>query len=919
MLKFIKDFDMKKILFFVFFVKVIFLLPQYSASLSGNFSWPLISEVIVKVDGQANGEDIEGIILVKKGETFSLRKITESIKHIFKTGLFSDIQVLKGGEQRIQITFLLFRRHFTRKIIFLEGQGISKSKLRNSLYSLREGSPFSEKKLFKAKEELEEALRKEGYFHAVITTSMEKKPQSSLVDVFFKISPGKRYIIKNINFVGNVMLSKVKLVKEMKNREGKIYVPAKIEEDIIRLKEIYNLMGYKRAEIELRGEDFDDRNMTVSFSLRVNPNKKIKIFIKGANVPLSLLKPIWGERIFEEWGLAEGEAKIVAYLRKKGYLFSSVDSSIQRTDNEIRIIYKVAPGDKYKIEDISFEGGRYFSSSQLKKELEIKKKIPLLSWIDGQRLFELPNEIEMLYKSFGFPQTRVDINFIKQGKKIRAIFYIEEGPQEKIGRISVEGASLFSPVKLCQQISSFEEGPFFQPNIQKDIEKLERFYLNQGVRGTEITAKIEENRENLVFLLFIIKEGEKVKIEKIIITGNTTTRRKTILKELMIEEGDYAYYEAIIETKRRLERLGIFSEIKMEEVPLSPGKENLVIRLREGERNYIGLGLGLETKSEPYTFAVWNNALRPRGTAEFIRGNIFGTASQLSFITQVSLKEKRGVISWEQPYFFGLPWQSSLNVWMEREERKSFDYDRRGISLTTIKSSSNNIILLTTLRWARTTLFNLEVEESEIDRQHHPFSVSSISGSFIWDRRDDPFNTNKGSFLSFVAEWAYPIFNAESDYLKNFIKYQHFFPIFSDFGLNYTTRLGLGTGKIPIHERFFAGGSNSFRGERYDELGPKDPLSGKPVGGKALLLLNFELRFPLLSALRDLSGAVFYDKGNIFPEIKNIDLASLQDTLGFGIRYRTPLGPVRFDLGWNLDAPEGEKKVLAFITIGNVF
>jgi outer membrane protein insertion porin family len=179
----------------------------------------------------------------------------------------------------------------------------------------------------------------------------------------------------------------------------------------------------------------------------------------------------------------------------------------------------------------------------------------------------------------------------------------------------------------------------------------------------------------------------------------------------------------------------------------------------------------------------------------------------------------------------------------------------------------------------------------------------------------------KGAFFSLALERAYPLFKAESNYLKSFIKYQHFIPVFSRVVFSATSRLGLGGGRmpIPIHERFFGGGSNSFRGARFDELGPKDPRSLKPVGGEALLLLNFELTFPLLPAINDLSGAVFYDKGDVFEELSGFRLNSLQDAAGFGIRYRTPLGPVRLEVGWNLDAPEGKRKALAFITIGNVF
>lgn len=918
MLKFIKDFNLKKIFFFVVCAKFVFLLPHHALALPEHTSPPLISEVIVKVDGRVE-EDVRNFVSIKEGETLSLKKINEVIKYIYRTRAFSDIQVLKTGDRRVRLTFLLTKKLFTRRIVFSGYQEIPKKKLRESLYSLEENSHFSERRLMRAEKELKEVLRKEGYFHSEIRSFYESDAQSSSVHVFFEISPGKRYIIRKIDFVGEVLLQEDKLRKEMKSREGGVYIPWMVEEDIARLKEKFNSVGYQRAVIEIQSRRFDERNMNVFLSLKVNPHEKIEILVKGANIPLSLLRPIWEGEIFEGWGLREGEAKIIDFLRKKGHIFSQVHSSIKKAENEIQVIHKVDPGQRYRIEGVLFKGLDYFSPSELKKELVFRKKIPFLSRIDGERIFGLPREIGMLYKTQGFPQTRVDLNFIKQGKKVTAVFYIDEGKQERIDKISIEGTTLFPSEILLEQISSFEGGPFFQARVQKDIERLENFYLNQGNRGAEITAQFERKIDNLVSLRFNIREGKKVKIDKIVITGSAVTRRRTIRKELRIKEGDYAFYDKILETKKRLESLGIFSEVTIEEVPLSPERANLIINLREGHRNYAGLGLGLETKGEPYTFVLWNNEIRPRGTAEFIRGNILGTASQLSIVAQLSFREKRSVISWEQPYFFGIPWQSYWNAWIEDEDRKSFTFERRGISLTAIRSASKSLMLITTLRWVRTNLSNLAIVESEVDRQHHPFSAFSLSGSVIWDQRDDPFNPEKGSFLSFVAEWAYPLFKAESDYLKNFIKFQQFISINQGFSLSCTFRLGLGTGKIPIHERFFAGGSNSFRGERFDELGPKDPESHLPRGGKSLLLFNFELKFPLYPGLKDLFGAVFYDTGNIFPEIEDMRFSSLQNAVGIGIRYRTPMGPVRFDLGWNLSDPERSGKVLAFITIGNVF
>jgi outer membrane protein insertion porin family len=152
-----------------------------------------------------------------------------------------------------------------------------------------------------------------------------------------------------------------------------------------------------------------------------------------------------------------------------------------------------------------------------------------------------------------------------------------------------------------------------------------------------------------------------------------------------------------------------------------------------------------------------------------------------------------------------------------------------------------------------------------------------------------------------------------------FFKYQQYWPLATRLNFNALFRVGLGRGRMPIHERFFAGGSNSFRGEYFDELGPKDPFSGQPVGGKLLALMNFELTVPFLINLPNLSWLLLYDVGNVFSSRSDFKLSNIEHALGFGLRYLTPLGPLRLEVGLNLNAPGGVRKVIPFISVGNMF
>jgi len=924
MSKFIEDssFNSRYLTAALIFVGCLFLIflpirlyPQVQESI------PVIEKINLTIDKEPGSAGIRNLIPLEVGEEFSLKRITESIKQLHKTGLFSDIQVMREGEQKINLTFFLTRKLFIRSIDFVGSSEIPRKNLIESLYALREKGSYSEGNLNRAVEEIKEILGKEGFFQAEIEPITRRDPSAPYVDISFVIHSTQRYTVSHIDFEGELIFPENELRKKMRTKEGQEYVPSQLQADLERLRQFYNTMDYRRAEVIVEEQNFDESQRQVAFVIQALPQERIAIVVTGADVPLDLLKPIWETQIFEEWGLSEGEAKIVQHMRKKGYLFASVDSSIQNQDDMMCIIHKVNPGERHKILGVTFEGLEYFTPDQIKEELLMKQRFSLFQKIDGARLFELPREIELLYKSHGFSETKVELNLQKEEKKIKPILSVYEGKQEKIESISMIGARLFQEDVLLEQISSVPGGQFFQPNIEKDIEKLHRYYLNQGVRGTEIFAEVQPIGEGRFSLCFEIEEGLKIQIEKVIITGYKATKKNTISREILLNEGDFARYDAIKETKRRLERLGIFTEVNIEEIPVSPDKANLHVNVMEGARNYASLGLGMESKSQPQTFAVWNNEYRPRGTAEYIRYNVFGAAAQVSLLGQLSLREKRGVFSWRQPYFFGLPMETYLNVWAEREARKSFTYDGRGISLTTVNpiSKKENMDFLATLRYARTIIVELNIPESEIDRRFFPYSTTSVSGSYIWERRDDPFNPTKGFFFSSALEWAFPYLKTESDFLKSFNKFQFYAPIAPGFTFGSTMRVGLAKGRIPIHERFFAGGSNSFRGVEFDELGPKDPESGKPVGGKALLVFNFELTFPIISAFKDLYGTIFYDKGNVFDRRKQVSLAGLQDALGLGVRYKTPLGPVRLEICWNLDAPAGEKRVLGFITIGNVF
>ena len=883
-----------------------------------------VVEVAVEVDGKPGERGLLDLIPIKPGDPYSPPLVDQAVKQLFRTGLFADVRVLKKGEDRVELVFVLVRNLFINNVYF-RGSGASSARLRESLVSLRPGTIIQEDKIPEAVAEVREGLRKESYFGALVECDVRRRAGDSTVNLVFGASGWKSYRIGSLELEWKADISEADLFKKMKSKIGQVYVPNVLEADLEALAAALGKSGYRRAEVRLAGEAFDEAKSLVDLRIEILPHEKIMIAVNGAKVPSRLLEPIWEERVFEQWGLAEGEVRVLNHLRRKGYLFATVKSRVEKGPDEIRIIHDVTPGEKFKIESVGFQGLAAFSELDMKTRLAISEGVPFFALLSYDRLFSIPREVEVFYKENGFADVQVRLDLVKQKTGVRAVFDVREGPKTTVEAIRFEGGSLFAAEALLRELVGRQGGPYFPPNIQRDVSQIESFYLNRGVRGTEVVARVEPAAENRVSLVYEIQEGEKVTVRDIFITGNRTTKARVIGKELRIGKGDEADYLKVQETKRRLERLGIFSEVRVEEVPTGPRDEVVVITVREGEKNYAGAGLGFESLTPlSGSLASWPNDFRPRGTAEYIRTNVFGLGAQVGLLGQLSTVERRAVASWNQPYLFGLDLPATLLGWAEREERESFTYDRRGVSLSTVKALGKARLLLASLSLVRTALPKVDLQNppDDIDRRFLPYSAALVSVSMNWERRDDTLNPEKGLFYSVTGEWGFPVFGMESDYQKVFLKSQLFRPLPAGLNLGVTARLGLGNGLRNLPERFFAGGSNTFRGEEFDLLGPIEPTTLKPLGGEAVFLINSELVFAVIPSWKELRLAAFFDLGNVYASLKTFRPFELQGAAGAGIRYRTPLGPVRVEIAWKLwgiDAQDKKGKPLIFLTIGNIF
>ena len=270
----------------------------------------VVDRIVVRVDGRPGEAGLLDLIPLRPGDAFSPRLVDQAVKQIFSTGLFADVRVTREGEGRIALVFDLVRKVFIDDVFF-RGPKVPATPLREGLTSQRPGAYLQEDRLPEAIEEVREGLKRAGFFDAVVVSEIKRKEGASTADLVFRAIDWKTFRIGGLEVEWKAEIPERSLLRKMKSQVGDLYVPNRLAADLEALSRGLGRAGYRRAEVRLAGESFDDENRRVDLRIEILPQEKITIVVNGAKVPLRILEPIWEERVFEQWGLSEGEARVL--------------------------------------------------------------------------------------------------------------------------------------------------------------------------------------------------------------------------------------------------------------------------------------------------------------------------------------------------------------------------------------------------------------------------------------------------------------------------------------------------------------------------------------------------------------------------------------------------------------------------------
>jgi len=652
------------------------------------------------------------------------------------------------------------------------------------------------------------------------------------------------------------------------------------------------------------------------------------------------------------------------------------------------ITYRVERGDRHALLRIEITGNRYFNTELLRSRLTIYPKGFGTRGRFSRRLMESDREsIQNLYLANGFLEAKVDAQALDnyKGKEGDLVirFVIQEGKQTRVASLKIDGAHAMKEDVLLGVAASTPGQPYSEFNVATDRDNILALYFNDGFPEAKFTAtaervnepekrsaagangadKTDKTKNNETFedgfvnLVYRIEEGPQIRVRRILLTGYDHTRPGVIRREIRVKPEAPLREGEVVESQRRLYNLGVFNRVTIQ--PQNPNgtdtNKDIVVLVEEAKRYTLAYGGGFEVQRLASTTNPAGSEIQAaiRGILEISKLNVTGRGDSLALKLRGSTIEDRALLAYNHPNTFSNPHLNlQVTAYTEKtQDINTFTETRYEGSLQMNQQVTPRTSLLYHYAFRKVLVSNLNTHISlqEVPLFNAPTLVSQFGAGWVRDARDNPADATRGNFNSADFSVADTGIGSSASFLRFYFQNSTYHPIRRRFSFARSIRIGILKPYgdtvsltfpapttpplptlIPLPERFFAGGGTSLRGFALNQAGPRDSVTGFPVGGQALLILNQEFRFPMRLPFigTALSGALFYDGGNVYSRVNRItfrpyspkpiffpnsrqcefnctnELNYFSHTVGLGFRYATPVGPIRIDLGYQINRPQ---------------
>lgn len=731
--------------------------------------------------------------------------------------------------------------------------------------------------------------------------------------------------IGEIKIEGNKRIQREAILNKIDMKPGSPFRKSAIGDEI---REIYS-MGYFE-DVQVRAQEAPDGKMDLYITLKERPSIKnielegLKIFSKDEVLDALTTKSF---SVASVQKIRNDIEKMKGMYEKEGYYQPQIDYEIKElSPSEATLSFKIDEGRKSYLTDIVLDGRSKLDEKEIKKALTLKEK----SWfwfldesgsftrekLEENRMRLLASYLENGFINVQVGSPKMDIT----DGAVKVTYPIKEGDRFQVRKIEVEGDLISPAEQLVSQLKVKPKTWFKRSDVADDIKTLTKLYNNQGYAYADIEPMQKINDEHdFVDLTFKVTKGDKVSIERVDITGNDRTRDKIIRRALMISEGDIYNSDSFEGTKSNLESMDFFEAVKLKTSPGSrPDMMNVTVEVIEKKTGSLAAGLGYSSQDG----AMGNIDLKER--------NLFGMGVVANAKANLSSRRSNYEGSLTYPWIMDYPLTGSLRGYKAQQYETSYLRDSDGFSvhlsyplygLWTMSSGfardSSKLSGFEQI-FAR-SIVAYYAQYNTVAQKYLNISENSLSLNFGRDTRNNSVIPTAGSKLTLGTRLSGLGGDvAFSSYYTEGIYYQSlFWRAILKLRANGSMLMESGSDPIPFDRRILLGGIQSIRGYKQGEIGPRDRF-GNVIGGDRALFSNVECLFPLIDRLK-LNGVTFFDIGNSWNVSEGPFMSDVKAGVGVGIRWISPMGPLRIEYGWKVNPNKGEEPGAFAFAMGQLF
>ena len=955
----------------------------FAQTVMPSFAGKPIADVRMAIEGRPTTEPaLVDLVETQPGRPLSLPDVRETITHLYSLGRFQDVRVeaTEAPNGAVSLLYSLVPVHAVERVEFAGVLGLSASLLRDTVDD-RFGRAPQIGRAAEVIRTLERLYEDRGYFNASIRAESVELHDPDRTILTFEIAAGPQARIRNIEISGDPRTTREDLLARLGVAPGDAYERVRLQQRLTDYADRLKKRGHLQASASHSPRISDD-GTAADLTLDVQAGPLVNVTFAGDPLPTARrdeLAPFRREGSVDEDLLEDSAQRLREYLRQQGFWKADVTFDPRESEGKLDIVFTVRKGPVYRVaaEGVEVAGNKAVRIEELRPLIVPKPGEPYVS----SHLDATVGAIVLLYRTRGFAWVDVktaENEVPSQGgygtAVVRPAIAITEGPRAVVGNITVAGAAALREEEIRRAANLQSGTAYYEPTIRSARDAVQLEYLNLGFASAQVTIgqAVSEDRSR-VDLTISIAEGLQTLVDHVIVVGNQRTSDDVIRREVVLRPGAPLGLRDLLESRRRLSQLGLFRRFDIRELEHGPAsRRDVLVTVEEAPATTLGYGGGLELNRRLRAGGASGEAeerieLAPRGFFDIGRRNLGGKNRSVNLFMRVSLRprdapddptadgrgfgfsEYRVVGTYREPRAFH--WNADWTVTgaFEQGVRSSFNFTRKGVTGELVRRLTPTIRTSVRYSLGTTRTFDerlQEDEQSRIDRLFPQVRLSIFSTAIARDTRDDVVEPTRGAFLSGETSMATRGLGGQVGFLKTYLQGYWFKRLFAS-GVVFATRASAGLADgfpreaqpvddqgrpiegppeiiedLPASERFFAGGDTTIRGFALDTVGVPKTISqrGFPRGGNGVLILNAELRVPVW---KEIGAAFFVDGGNVWERVTDFDVSELRGSVGFGLRYRSPIGPVRIDLGFKMDrrdvAGKLEDRSVLHFAIGQAF